>query len=134
MSQEDIEFNVSQEDLLEGTVLKPGPYLLEIKAVSQNPGKNNPQTTTTNLVFEVKSGPDLRCPGVIIKYYLNNAEGIPRRKAMDFYAHLYGKEIDKPMNMKQKADQMIGRKIKAYVVNEKFNGLMQNKIDGFLPA
>ena len=125
-------FGITKDDLLRGKILKPGLYTLLIKNISQGPGKNDPQSTTTTIEFTTEDGPDLQAQngvGVPIAYWLSEkAPGL----AIGFLEAVIGKKI--PDNGIQVPDlaTCIGKKVKAYIKNEMYQNRPTNKIDGFI--
>jgi hypothetical protein len=122
-------FSISKEDMLRSKILAPGVYVLLIKNISQGPGKNDPQSTTTTIDLVVESGPDPNGIGVPLRYWISEkAAGL----AKDFLEKASGKKLpDDGVNLD--LAPLVNRKIKAYVKPEKYMGRDQNKIDGFLP-
>jgi hypothetical protein len=127
-----MDFSISKEDMLRSKVVQPGVYVLLIKDINQGPGKNDPDSITTTVDFVIESGPDPKGIGVPLKYWISEkAAGL----SQDFFVKVTGKALpDDGITMT--ADQLnslIGRKVKAYLKPEKYQGKDQNKIDGFLP-
>jgi hypothetical protein len=126
----DMNFSISKEDMLRSKVLKPGVYVLLIKNISQGPGKNDPQSTTTQVDFTVETGPDPEAVGVPIRYWISEkAAGL----AVDFLEKVTNQKIPQDGLANLKLAPLVGRKVKAYIKPEKYMGRDQNKIDGFLP-
>jgi hypothetical protein len=126
----DMSFSISKEDMLRSKVLKPGVYVLVVKNITQGPGKNDPQSTTTTVDFTVDSGPDPNAVGVPIRYWLSEkAAGL----AKDFLEKVTNQQISDEGLANMKLAPLVGRKVKAYIKPEKYLGRDQNKIDGFLP-
>src|SRR5229473_2526454 len=112
----DLNFSISKEDMLRSKVLKPGVYVLLIKNITQGPGKNDPQSTTTTIDMEVESGPDPDGIGVPLRYWLSEkAAGLGR----DFLEKVYNQKMsDDGVSMSLRT--AIGRKVKAYIKPDKY--------------
>lgn len=124
-----LSFSISKEDLLRSKIVKPGVYVLNIKNITQGAGKNDPESTTTTLDFTIDSGPDPNAVGVPLKYWLSEkAAGL----AKEFLEKASGKPIPED-GATLDLMPMIGRKVKAYIKTEKYQGRDQNKIDAFIP-
>jgi hypothetical protein len=132
---EELRFDITREGLLGSKVVKPGAYLLRITSIEQKPGKNDPSSTTTEIKFEIESGPDPDAIGVPITDWLTDKQ-VPAAvaKTADFFSSLYGKKVDDALSLRPKASEIVGRKIKGYIINDKYNNRMMNRVDGYLPA
>ena len=123
-----ISFNISKEDLLRSKIVKPGVYTLLLKNVTEGPGKNDPLSNTITLDFVIESGVDPAAVGVPVKYWLSEkAAGL----ATGFLEAISGKKIDDAVQIPDMAS-LVGRKVKAYIKTNNFEGRPQNKIDGFV--
>lgn len=130
MSSPNLSFSVSQQDLLRSKVVKPGPYVLTIQNISQGPGKNRPDTIVTTIEMIVDSGPDPEAVGVPITHWISEtAAGM----AVEFLECAFGQKIPASGAQNMDLGKLIGRKVKAYIKNDKYNGKLTNRIEGFLP-
>jgi len=129
-TQMPMQFNVSRDDLLRATVIKPGLYLLKVESVTQGPGKNDPQSITTTVNMKIVSGPDPKAVGVpITTWFSEKAAGL----AVEFLEAITKSKIPEGgVNIDLEA--AIGREVKGYVENEKYQGKLQNKIVGWVAA
>jgi hypothetical protein len=124
-------FSITKDDLLRAKTIKPGVYTLLVKNVSDGPGKADPQSNVTTIDFVVDAGPDPSCIGVPIKYWLSEkwpAGGV------GFIEAVTGKKMSAEGIDIPELSIAVGRKVKAYVKNEMYQGRPTNKIDGFLAA
>lgn len=125
-----INVSISKEDMLRSRIVQPGVYVLNIKSVTQQVGKSDPDTMTTVVHFAIESGPDPKAVGVPLEYYIgekNVGMQIP------FLEIAFGKKIPEDGVANLDLELLVGRKIKAYIKSDKFQGRDKNKIDGFLP-
>lgn len=122
-------FSISKEDMMRSKIVKPGVYILSIKDIKQGPGKNDPDSTTTTVDFVIESGPDANAPGVPIRYWISEkAAGL----ATDFLEAAFGNSVPMEGINIDDLTPLVGRKVKAYIKSDKYNGRDQNKIDGFI--
>lgn len=124
-----INFNITREDMLRSKTVKPGMYLLSVKSVTKGPGKNDPSSETITINFVVEDG-DKEFIGVPIPYWVSEkAPGL----AVDFLEAVSGKKMSADGGSFD-IEQCVGRKVKAFIKNEKYQNRMTNKIEGFMPA
>lgn len=122
-------FSISKEDLLRSKVVKPGVYVLLIRNITEGPGKNDPQSNVVTIDFVVESGPDANAIGVPIKHWLSEkAPGL----AVGFIEAATGKKVPEDGIQLPEWGPLVGRKVKAYIKNDMYNGKPNNKIDGFV--
>jgi hypothetical protein len=124
-----ISFSISKEDLASSRPITPGAYTVVMTSVTKGPGKNDPSSDVITFVFTIESGPDMKAVGVKLKWWLS--EKFPAAGATLIEA-LTGKPIPETGIELPDFEVALGRKVKAYIKNEMYNGRMTNKIDGFL--
>lgn len=127
-----INFPVSKEDILRGKAVKPGVYTLTVKSVTEGPGKTDPTSNVVTIVLLIESGPngDQTYNGVPVSFWLS--EKAPGA-AVPFIEAVTGKKVP-DTGVNPDLEQTIGRKVKAFIRNEKYQGRDTNKIEGFMPA
>lgn len=127
-----INFPITKTDILRGKAVKPGVYTLLIKSVKEGPGKSDPTSQVVTVSMVIESGPsgDATFNGVPIDtWFSEKAPGM----AIPFVEAVTNKKIPED-GANPDLEQTVGRKVKAYIKNEKFNGRDTNKIEGFMPA
>lgn len=125
-----IKVSISKEDMLRSKIVKPGVYVLLVKDVFQQPGKSDPDTMTTVVRFVIESGPDPSGIGVPIDYYMGEKN---MGFQVDFLQIAFGKSIPQDGIADLDLELLKGRKVKAYIKPDKYQGRDKNKIDGFMP-
>jgi hypothetical protein len=123
-----INFAVSKEDILRGKQGAPGWYLLDIKNVTQGPGKNDPSSNTVTIEMNIADGPDKSVIGAPVKHYLSEkAPGM----AVPFIEAVTGKKLPEG-GATPDVEKAVGRKIKAYL---KWDLQFKSwKCEDFMPA
>ena len=123
-----IQFPISHEDILRGKQGAPGWYLLNIKNVTEGPGKNDPQSNTITIEMIIKDGPDKTVIGAPVKHYLSEkAPGM----AIPFIEAVTGTKIPDSGAVPD-VEKSVGRDVKAHLQWDlKFKSW---KADDFMPA
>jgi hypothetical protein len=125
-------FPISSRDVLRSKAVKPGLYILNIDRVDQGPGKKDPTANTTTINMSIESGPggDTAFAGVPIDHYLSEkAPGM----AINFIEAVTGQKVP-DTGINPDLDSCVGRKVKAYIKNEMYQGRPTNKVEGFMPV
>ena len=125
-----MKFDISRDDMLRSKVIKPGVYLVTIESITQGPGTNDPQSITTTVNLKVKDGPDRNAIGVPIRtWFSEKAAGM----AVEFLEAVTKTKIPED-GAGFDMEMAVGREVKAYVGNVKYNGRMQNRVEGWMPV
>lgn len=127
-----INFPVSKEDILRGKAVKPGVYTLLIKDIKEGPGKSDPSSNVVTISMVIESGPngDNSFNNVPVSHWLSEkAPGM----AIPFIEAVTGQKIPET-GANPDLEQCKGRKVKAFIKNEMYQGRPSNKIDGFMPV
>ena len=127
-----INFPVSKEDILRGKAVKPGVYTLLVKDIKEGPGKSDPSSNVVTISMIIESGPngDGSFNGVPVSHWLSEkAPGM----AIPFIEAVTGKKVPEE-GVNPDLEQCKGRKVKAFIKNEMYQGRPSNKIDGFMPV
>jgi hypothetical protein len=106
-----INFSISKEDLLRGKQGAPGWYLLNIRSVTEGPGKNDPTSNTVTIAMTIKDGPDKAVIGAPVNHYLSEkAPGM----AVPFIEAVTGKKLPEGGAVPD-VEKAQGRDVKAYL-------------------
>lgn len=119
-------FRITKEDVLRSQVIKPGWYLMSIENVSQGPGKNDPNSITTTVNLKIEEGEFAGVP--IQVWFSEKAAG----RATQFIQAVFHQKVEDAVDLD--LDNAIGRRVKGYVVNDKFNNQITNKVADFMAA
>lgn len=117
-------FRINKEDVLRSQVVKPGWYLMTVENVSQGPGTNDPNSITTTVNLKIEEG---EYAGVPLRVWFNEkAAG----RATPFIQAVFHQKVEEGVDLD--FDAAIGRKVKGYVVNDKWNNQITNKVADFM--
>ncbi len=125
-------FPISKEDILRGKAVKPGVYVLTVKSCKMGPGKSDPSSNVMAVNFTIESGPagDNSFNGIPIDtWFSEKAAGM----AIPFIEAVTGHKVPET-GANPDFEQCIGRKVKAFIKNEMYQGRNTNKIEGFMPV
>lgn len=119
-------FRISREDLLRGKVIPPGWRASVIKAVTQKVAKTDGSTNTVvTFVVDDKSPFD----GVPV-------DRVFSEKAPGFAEGFASAVLGRPIKLEGEEfdfDRAVGKQIKVYYTNEKYQGRMVNRAEDFAP-
>lgn len=122
-------FTITKEDQQRNKLVQPGWYVCKVKSITQGPGKNDPQSITTTVEFVIEDGPAKDAIGVPLTHWASEkAAGLQE----NLIVALTGKKLD-PNGTSVDLEPAIGRKIKVYVKNDKYQGRMVNRCEDFAP-
>lgn len=116
-------FRMSEEDINRSKLVEPGWYNVEVTDCQDAMSKAGDSVNTT-LTMKILDGPFKGA--ILFKLYNEKAPGlaIPLLKAL-------GVEIVPDMEVDLEATK--GRKVRAYVKNEEWQGVVRNRVEDFRP-
>src|ERR1022692_184695 len=118
-----IKVNLTREDILQGKVISPGWYLLNIKDVTQEQAKSDSSSTNIVVSFTIADGPAKDTPLKI--WFSEKALGT----IAGFLKALTGEEV--VVGTDYDIESCKGKQVRGKVVNDEYKGRMTNKIDAF---
>jgi hypothetical protein len=125
---------ITREDMSMGKILPPGKYRIKIRNITVEPTKKG---DSDNYVgdYVVVAG---EYSGTPLKNWMNEKKGQPGIKLLGrlFEASGYreGKDKDDFFETLPETEKIVGREVYAVIVNQLYEGNMQNRIEDFLPA
>lgn len=118
---------LTKEDLLRGTVLKPGWYPVEIMDVTESQAQSDGSLNIT-IEMKVSSGESAGVP--LYRLFNEKGFGFARR----FLEALNAKIDPNKESQEFELANTKGKKLEAYVKNELWDGLMRNRVEDFRPS
>lgn len=119
---------LSKEDMLQGTIVKPGWYLVNIEKIEEKEAAKK-DSTNVNVLVKITSG-EFAGVKIMDMIYNTKAPGF----AKNFISAMLGKPVSENEEFDISNETCQGKELDVFVINQEYQNRNQNKLKDYAPA